>query len=74
VGGLAFLIIDGVTGYHVPDEDDEALCGKLNALLGDETLRHTLGRNAADYAQHYAWEKIAAKIVELYEEVIGATP
>jgi D-inositol-3-phosphate glycosyltransferase len=73
VGGLAFLVQDGVTGYHVPDGDDDALCGTLNALLGDDSLRGTLGRNAAEYAQNYAWEKIAAQVVGVYNEAIGNT-
>ena len=73
VGGLAFLVQDGVTGYHVPDDDDDALCGKLTALLGDASLRRTLGRNAAEYAQNYAWGKIAAQIVGIYTGMIKAT-
>jgi D-inositol-3-phosphate glycosyltransferase len=69
VGGLAFLVQDGVTGYQVPDDDHDALCEKLTALLGDASLRQTLGRNAAKYAQNYAWEKITRKIVEVYREL-----
>jgi D-inositol-3-phosphate glycosyltransferase len=75
VGGLAFLVQEGVTGYQVPDGDHDALCEKLTALLGDASLRQTLGRNAAKYAQNYAWEKIARKIVGVYKDVgkIGPT-
>jgi D-inositol-3-phosphate glycosyltransferase len=73
VGGLAFLVQDGITGYHVPDEDDKALCEKLTALLGNAALRQTLGQNAADHAQNYAWEKIAAQIVGIYRDVIKTT-
>jgi D-inositol-3-phosphate glycosyltransferase len=69
VGGLAFLIQDGMTGYHVPDGDDDALCEKLTALLGDTALRRTLGKNAAEYAQNYAWDKIAGRIVGLYKDL-----
>jgi D-inositol-3-phosphate glycosyltransferase len=71
VGGLAFLVQDGVTGYHVPDDDDEALCKKLTGLLGDVSLRRKLGRNAAEHAQNYAWEKIAAQIAGVYRDVIN---
>ncbi len=70
VGGLAYLVQDGVTGYTLPDGDDQALCQRLQSLLGDADLRRTLGRQAAEYAQGYAWEKIAKQIVGVYEELI----
>ncbi len=70
VGGLAFLVQDGVTGYHVPADDDDALCARLTDLLGDEALRRKLGRNASEYAKIYAWKKIVPQIVELYKNAI----
>jgi D-inositol-3-phosphate glycosyltransferase len=71
VGGLAFLVQDGLTGYTVPTEDHEALCDRLTAILGDESLRKKMGRNAAKYARSYDWGKIAKKIVGVYEDLIG---
>ncbi len=71
VGGLAFLVQDGVTGYTVPAEDDDALCERLTAILGDESLRQRMGRNASKYARNYDWEKIAKQIVRVYKELIG---
>jgi D-inositol-3-phosphate glycosyltransferase len=70
VGGLAFLVQDGMTGYTVPADDDFALCEKLTAILGDDSLRYQMGRNAAEYAQKYKWEKIAPQIVEVYTDLI----
>ncbi|MGZ6346370.1 MAG: glycosyltransferase [Anaerolineales bacterium] len=70
VGGLAFLVQDGITGYTIPAEDHIALCEKLTALLGQESLRQKMGRNAADYAQNYDWGIIGVKIVEVYSEMI----
>jgi len=69
VGGLAFLVQDGKTGYQVPDDDHDALCEKLTALLGNASLRRRMGRNAAKYARNYAWEKIARKIIGVYKEL-----
>jgi len=71
VGGLAFLVQDGVTGYTVPDGDDDILCEKLALILGEESLRQRMGRNAAEYARNYDWEKIAKQIVGVYEELVG---
>jgi len=71
VGGLAFLVQDGVTGYTVPAEDHDALCEKLTTLLGDESQRAKMGRAAAEYAQNYDWGKIAQQIVGVYGELMG---
>ena len=71
VGGLAYLVKDGETGYHVPFDSPDVLAKKLGALLSDRELRKKMGGNAADYAKEYAWKKIAAQIVEVYEDVQG---
>jgi len=71
VGGLAYLIKDGETGYHVPDQDPEALCEKMLLLLGDVELRKKMGLQAEQYARNYAWATIAAQIVEVYQSLLG---
>jgi D-inositol-3-phosphate glycosyltransferase len=70
VGGLAFLIRDGETGYHVPDQDPEALCEKLMLLLSDPHQRQAMGLRAAEAAKEYAWRKITAQIVEVYKSLV----
>jgi len=70
VGGLAFLVQDGVTGYTIPAEDYKSLCEKLTALLGNKSLREQMGRSASGYAQNYDWNKIARQIVKVYEKFI----
>jgi len=71
VGGLAFLVKDGETGYHVPDQDPEALCDKLLILLSDPHQRETMGLRAAVYAKDYAWANVAAQIMDVYKSLIG---
>ncbi len=69
VGGLGYLVQDGITGYTIPDSDPEALREKMARLLSDPRLRETMGAEAAKYALNYAWEKIAARVVEVYREL-----
>jgi len=71
VGGLAFLVQDGITGYTVPAGDPEALCGRLKTLIDDHELRRIMGENAAAFAQEYSWEKIASQIVSLYQDMLA---
>jgi D-inositol-3-phosphate glycosyltransferase len=70
VGGLAFLIQDGITGFHVPDQDEDALCDRLTRILGDSSLREKMGRAAADYARSYSWQKIAQQVNKTYEQLL----
>lgn len=69
VGGLAFSVQDGQTGYLVPDGDPEALAAKIRLLLKDGDLRQELGQQAANWAHRYSWATIAAQMTELYERV-----
>lgn len=73
VGGLAFLVRDGETGFHVPDRDPEALCDKLQLLISDPALRAKLGTQAAEYARQYAWPVIADRIIRVYQSMVPAT-
>jgi D-inositol-3-phosphate glycosyltransferase len=71
VGGLAHLVQDCVTGYHVPEGDPDALCEKLALMLNDPELQNTMGKNASHYALNYDWKKIAPEIVDVYVEETG---
>jgi len=71
VGGLAFLVQDGVTGYTVPVDDPHALADRLKLILQDNTLREKLGAQAVEFARGYAWDNIAARMIALYEAVLS---
>jgi len=70
VGGLAYLVRDGETGFTIPAEEPDTLCEKLTWLLNDSELHARMSRRAVEYAQDYAWEKIAKQIVDVYEELM----
>lgn len=71
VGGLAFLVQDGETGYTVPADDPQALADHLAVLLQYPDLRARLGRNAAELAKEYAWEKIADRMIDVYKGLVS---
>lgn len=71
VGGLAFLVKDGVTGFHFPAQDPEALSQRLLTIIGDRELRERMSNQAAAVAKDYAWEKITARVADLYTQVLG---
>jgi D-inositol-3-phosphate glycosyltransferase len=69
VGGLAFSVQDGQTGFLVPEREAEPLADKIRLLLKDPDLRQRLGSQAAQWARRYGWPTITNQTVELYEQV-----
>jgi glycosyltransferase involved in cell wall biosynthesis len=66
VSAIPELILDGETGLLVPQEDETALAGALEALISDPPLRHRLGQagfsRVRDEFSHKAGaERIASK-------------
>jgi D-inositol-3-phosphate glycosyltransferase len=70
VGGLAFLIQDGITGFHVPVGDPEALCDRIQAVLCDKKFGDQLGNQAEEFAKLYRWEKISQDILDVYFQLL----
>jgi D-inositol-3-phosphate glycosyltransferase len=73
VGGLAYLVQDGVTGFVVPDQDPEVLADRLTLLLGDAELRRRMGKQAAAYARTFDWENVAVQIADVYRSLLGVS-
>ncbi len=73
VGGLSYIVEDGVTGFLVPDQQPEVLADRLEFLLQVEPLRRAFGRRAAEAAKRYAWSNVADEIIDLYAG-LGALP
>ena len=71
VGGLAFLVQDGLNGYVVPGGDPDALSERLAQLISSPGLRKQLGQQAAAYALDYSWENITSRIIDLYQETLN---
>lgn len=70
VGGLAYLVRHGQTGFHVPDRDPEALADRICAIITDPLKRAHMGGEAADAARDYAWPIIADQIEQVYAEML----
>lgn len=65
VGGATDTVIDGVTGYHVPPGDLDALTGRLDQILSDPRGARALGEAARAFVtdQHSA-EMFASRIAD----------
>jgi D-inositol-3-phosphate glycosyltransferase len=72
VGGLAFLVRDGINGYLVPVREPAALASKIRLLLENPKDRARLGATAAQDATAYAWPRIADQLLNVFDSVRDA--
>jgi D-inositol-3-phosphate glycosyltransferase len=73
VGGLAYLVQDGKTGFVIPHNEPDLLSDKIRELVCNEELRIQMGKNANIYAQDYDWHKITERTIALYEKTLQPT-
>ena len=71
VGGNAFLIQNGVSGFLFPAGDRAALRAHIERLLEDATKRRTLGAHARKRIdEHFSWTIVGKQYKDLFEELI----
>jgi glycosyltransferase involved in cell wall biosynthesis len=71
VGGIPYLIEDGVTGFLFPPGDDALLAERLVALAEDEALRRKLGENLYEKASRdFSVKRTGRRQIEIYETIL----
>src|SRR5271157_160066 len=69
--GVSELITAGVDGIVLKDpEDPVSLARVISDLHGNPILRGVLGENAAKTARQYTWERNAAQLDVLFEQLL----
>jgi D-inositol-3-phosphate glycosyltransferase len=71
VGGLAYVVRDGETGFHAREGDPVELATTIARLLQDDATRERLGRQATAWAQNFAWPRVADRLLSVFEAVQG---
>ncbi len=74
VGGLAFLIEDGVNGFHVPTREPAALADRMRIILTDAARQAQISSAARHTAIDYAWPLIADRLLNVFEDVVHTAP
>ena len=59
-------MVEGVTGYQVPDGDDVSMADRILRVLQDDELRGRLGEQAVELAACYSWPDVASQLEEVF--------
>ena len=74
VPGLRDAVRDGSTGLLFPYGDRDALAHAVIRVLGEESLRESLTKEALTWARSFTWERAAAETLAILEHVAAHRP
>ena len=70
VGGIPDIIIDGETGYLVPEQKPDILAEKIVQILTNIELQEKFRRNGLIRVRDsFSWESVSKKFSEVYKQV-----
>jgi D-inositol-3-phosphate glycosyltransferase len=70
VGGLRYVVADGVTGFLVEGHDPGDHAERVLELLRDPRKAARMGRAALAMSLRFSWESTAEEILSVYREVL----
>jgi glycosyltransferase involved in cell wall biosynthesis len=59
-------LVNGKNVLLVPPEDPSEIANAVQRLIADPGLRERIGRGARELSEHFRWEDIAARHLEVY--------
>ncbi|MEX2123308.1 MAG: glycosyltransferase family 4 protein [Woeseia sp.] len=72
IGGVAYLVRNGKTGFLIPSGDVNTLSERLITLLSDESLRQSFGTEARSLAtEEYRADSVARKTIDVYRQILS---
>lgn len=71
VGGLRYVVGDGVTGFLVAGHDPADHADRLLQVLGNPTEARRMGEAGVVQSLRFSWDTTAAEILSVYRELLG---
>ena len=71
IAGYRDVVQDGVEGILVPPGDPTSLALVLRDLGDEPARRRALGSAAWQSAERFAWKRVGAEVIEVYEEALA---
>jgi phosphatidylinositol alpha-1,6-mannosyltransferase len=69
--GAEDAIIDGKTGYLVPQEAPDQIAARIRELLMEPARARALGESGREHAHSFAWEQVAESYLDVYKSALS---
>jgi glycosyltransferase involved in cell wall biosynthesis len=69
--GIRESVIDGETGFLVPQNDTQAMTAAMRGLVQSPNLVNVLGASGRRFAEAFSWDRAASETIAHLEEVVA---
>jgi D-inositol-3-phosphate glycosyltransferase len=69
VGGLAFAVADGESGYLIDGWNPQDYAEAALEVIGDRELASRFGKGAVEFSEQFSWEATTDRLLELYDGI-----
>jgi glycosyltransferase involved in cell wall biosynthesis len=69
--GIRESVVDGETGFLVPQNDPDAMAAAMRGLVQSPDLVNVLGAGGRKFAETFTWDRAADETLAHLEEVVG---
>ncbi|HAV10118.1 MAG TPA: hypothetical protein DCX22_00635 [Dehalococcoidia bacterium] len=73
ISGYASVVTHGQEGLLVPVKDTKGLASALLTLIEDKSLREQFGMRGRITAEKYSWDKVSARVMDLYKQILNGS-
>jgi len=70
VGGIPYLVDEGVNGFLVRPGEVKELSDKIIKVLKNKKLQKSMGKASLKMSEDFEWSKIAEKTYKVYKEIV----
>lgn len=70
VGGVPYIVEDGVTALLVPPQDPEAMAAAILRIANDPGLAHGLRERGLRHVQQFTWAHVGPRLLAVYHAQI----
>jgi D-inositol-3-phosphate glycosyltransferase len=74
VGGLRYVVEDGVTGHLVEGHDPADHAERVLGILADPSAARRMGEAGIVRSLRFSWDSTAEEMLDVYRELLGAPP
>ncbi|MDR7127728.1 glycosyltransferase involved in cell wall biosynthesis [Algoriphagus sp. 4150] len=72
IGGIRECLIDGETGFLIPNRSVDAFCQKITVLFDNPKLRIQLGEKASSFvSQNFRMDKVARQYLDFFNQLFN---